>query len=537
MLKKPLEYDFRNLLFVLFACFGFAELFLQRYNEYTWVYLMLFGIGLSVLLFLKKTIVLPDKRVLYFLLFAFVVTALQSLLNDSHLVEGRWILRYMTLFILFISYQFFSEEENLKAIAWPFLIFVFLNSGWSFYQYVFLYQTDAKEAFSVFASRFWNISYYAQAVVLSLPFISYFKSKNTLKSFSIFADTTALLIFIALFASQARTSLISLILFIGLELLKPVGFKRKRLGLLIVFGFFINAGIWHLKTVNGQPNIGSKERSVNYRTNIFNASLEMAKDFPTGVGPDRFKSVLNLYYQKDKPFGWDYTDINNSPHSEFLQVLTEDGWAIAIIYTFSVFALLFVSIKSYCSGGATTLLFPSFFICLIPHITFHFPSNLYFPVLLFALSISQFLKPTYWSTQISNYIKSSVTAIAAVVLSVHCIREFKIVSNQYAVPYCEIFHDSFEVCKNYFLESYAANDLTKANDISRPLIKYQPYFYRTIAMDYSLGIEPRSQILACLYYDLFNGDHKIQESTTDKCPLSESRQKKIELFSEFAEKR
>lgn len=537
MQNKTLEFDFRKLLFVLFSCFGFAELCLQRYNELTWVYLMLLGIGLSVLLFFKKTLILPNKRILYFVLFSLAVTALQSLLNGAHLVEERWILRYMTLFIVFIFYQFFTEEENLVAISWPFLGFIFLNSAWSFYQYVFLYQTDAKEAFSVFASRFWNISYYAQAISLSLPFISYFEAKNKNRYFSILADCTTLLVLITLFASQSRTSLIGLFLYILMELFKPVGFSRKKIGFLILIGFLINSSIWHLKTTNGQPNIGSKERSVSYRTNIFNASIEMAKDFPTGVGPDRFKSVLNLYYQKDKPFGWEYTDVNNSPHSEFLQVLTEDGWAISIIYCLAILFIFLTSVKSFFSPTTGSILFPRFFICLLPQIALHFPSNLYFPVFLFALSLPQYLKPSDWIPIVSARFKIIIFILPTVLLSIHCIRQFKIVSSEYAVSYCEVFHDGFDICKLYFLESYAANDISKANDISRPLIKYQPYFFRTIAMDYSLGIEPRSQILSCLYFDLFNGEHKIEQSITDKCPLSKSRQEKINLFSEFAEKR
>lgn len=521
---------------ILLCIFLFAEFTFHRYTHHSWLFLIEFMIGLSFLLFSKESIFLPSKKILYFLLFSFLITALQAILNGSHLLEERWILRYMNLLVFFFGFQFFSEEENLISIRWPFITFILLVSGLSLLQYIFILDIASIDSIGVFASRFWNISFYAQAMSLSLPFISYFKSKTDSKNFSNVASISTLFILITVLASQSRASLAGIALFLLLEFWNPRGFNRKNLFYILLSATLIYFSIQTFKSDINSDIARMKKSSMTYRLNVLKKSIQMASDYPTGVGSSNFTYQLFLYFDKN-PVSWQPFELYKTPHNEPLQVLVEDGWGVFAIYAFTLLIALFFTIKNIFNREDYSL-FSRFFICLIPEIFLQFPFDMYFPVFLFAISFPLFLGEKnrvelHWSK-----LKSSLLVLCSLLLLfTYWIRERKILPKEYALTYCSIFHDNFDICKPYFQEFYLENNLSSANEIIRPLLKYQPYNFSALSLDYSLGVEPKSQIAACLYYDLFNGQKKIADSSTDICVLSVDRKQKRERFEEYSTRR
>ncbi len=523
----------RHLIFCLFLI---IEFIFYRYTHHSWLFLIQFATALSIMMFSKKEATLPSKKFLYFLAFSFSITAIQSLLNGSFLLEERWILRYMNLLIFFFGFQFFSKEEEFQSTGWPLTIYVFLVSGLSFFQYLFIFSASSVDSINSFASRFWNISFYAQAMTLFLPFLSFFKNMSESKAFSLLANTTLFLILVTLFGSHSRASLAGAAAFLIIEFWKPRGFERKILTSILFLALGTHSIVWMLKDGVSNDVSRMKNASMSYRASVLEKSVRMALDYPTGVGPSKFTYQLFLYYDKNPTHYFPF-ERYKTPHNEPLQVLTEDGWAIFAIYSASLIALIFLTSSAIIKNDSSSP-FSRFFICLIPEIFLQFPFDMYFPVLLFALSFPSFLgNVNSFNFKWSKSKSITLTLISVGILFTYWIRERKIIPKEYAQIYCAIFHDNFDICRPYFKDYYEENKLEIASEIMRPILKYQPYNFSALAFDYSLGSEPRSQIAACLYFDLFNGEHKIPESPTEGCKLSENLTQKRERFEEYSDRR
>jgi hypothetical protein len=492
---------------------------------------------LSVFHFRKSVILFPQKKYTLIFLSIFLLTAIQALLNGSYLTEERWINRYIILLTFFVFLQFFQTQDSIGKIKWPFCVFIFSVSAYSFYQYVFIFEPGTKLALSTFSSRFWNINMYSQAMVVALPLLSFFRGRSVQKKFRLWIDLSLILIFTTLLASQSRTSMIGLGLFFTIELFRPNGFSRKTLLALFLFSCLIFSGLHTYKSQLPKAGTGitDKTQSFSYRRNVYEKSIEMAKDFPTGVGTNRFPYYLFIYFNQNKVSA-DYDDVYKTPHSEPLEVLTENGLGIFIVYSIFIIFVLLKSIQLVFFRKSASL-FARFYICAFPEILFHFPSDMYFPVMLCAVLLGPEL------SQVSQLIKNKLAIKIALVLSsllllsTYAAREFYIVPQKWAKPYCHVFHDNFEMCRRYFATAYVENDFNLANDLIRPTLKYQPFNFYALALDYSLASEPRSQIAACLYYNLFNGEHQIKNSPVDKCHLVEDKNKKIEAFLEYSDRR
>lgn len=520
---------------ILFCLFLFVEFFFHRYTHHSWIFALEFMIISSFFLFSKNKIFLPSTKIIYFLFFAFFVTVLQAILNSSNLTEERWILRYINLLVFFFGFQFFSQEENLLSIKYPLIIFIISVSGLSLIQYLFFFDVSNTQSLGSFASRFWNISFYSQAMVLTLPFISYFKTKSSSKIFLSLSNVATLFILITLLASQSRASLIGLSFFLFLELWRPLGFQRLKLFFIFLISILFYFSVSFVKSDVNTQIAKSKQSSLEYRLNTIKKSIQMTLDNPTGVGSSNFTYRLFLYFDKH-PLSAQPFELYKTPHNEPLQVLTEDGWAIFLLYLTALFITLYFVLRAILKNQENSP-FPRYFICLIPEIFFHFPFDMYFPVILFSLSFPIFLKKNNIELSWSKTKSLILTFLSILILFVYWVRERKILPKEYAETYCSIFQDNFDICKLYFEDYYLENDFYKANEIIRPILKYQPYNFRALALDYSLGEEPRSQIAACLFFDLFNGEQKIPESHTSTCVLSTNLPQKNERFQEYSNRR
>lgn len=531
------EYSKKIVTQTLFGLFFIAVFFYHLISSYPWMYLNALALVLCFLHIRVTKISLPPKYGANSFCFIVFIFALTSLLNGSHFVEERWLMRYTFLFLTFIFLSVFKTDDDLhKNLKIPFTVFVGLVCGEALLQYFFLYTFDAPLSHSTHSSRFWNIVHYSEAALVSIVLISQFKdSASGLALY--FYDFLIAALMISIFVGFSKVAILGLGIFMVIYFLKA-GTLKNRLKVLCILIFCVAFSFFLNKYKNGYTTEFAqiKTNSANFRMNVWKKTIQMALDNPTGVGTNNFTFSL-FSYTDDGKNSDQAQEMWYSPHSEILRIFAEEGLGCGIAYCltlllFSLFSLYQILIKKNFQPLCVL------FLTLLPQIFFQFPSEMYLTVFIFAIFLALFInKISDKSMPLRMPVKVVLVLGMSLNLVFWIVRNNKIVPTTYSKQFCGLFHDDWLMCRKYFIEHYSAGEMQKADEVVKSIVKYQPYNLAFLALDYSLDVQPRSSMLVCMYYNLFNGQKKIPESNTDKCIIEKDKSKMRALFLEYKEKR
>lgn len=495
------------------------------------------AVALCLLALKKRALSLPAKKWLFPLFFFSALLVLNSLLNGANLLETRWLERFIFLLLILALLQLMTEDraDFFLTLKWPLFIFLFVIIFYALWQYFFTF-LPAPHSHSQHASFFSNINMYTQAMVLGLPLIYMIKchEKTVTSSQRFIYDLLTVLMSSTLILGYCRSSWLALLAFYFMELYSPSINSRKRTFAIVLTSLAL---FFSLNALNSEPTqaLANKNKTASYRLALWHKSYLMALEQPTGVGTDKFTFELQLY--NDGPAqGDNLTDLFRSPHNEFLRVLAEEGWTVFFIYALAVLITLLAAAKALLVDRSKSYM-PRFFICLFPEMFFQFPSEIWFSIFLIAVftafALSQESQSRFF------HLKSKIFLITAafLIFAVYLVREKKIIPYQYSAHYCSVFPDNWPMCRSYFEDHQRDNNRKAASDTVRPVIKRQPTNYIALAYDYSIGVEPRSQIIACLYYNLFYGKRFMHEEDKVICQLEPDRKKFRLILKEFADLR
>lgn len=509
--------------------------FYFQYTFQPWIYFGCATFTLILTLFFEKNVSVPSTLQLRLYLGLFALLALISLLNGNNLLEERWLLRYLVIILIFTAMQFIKTDDDLfKYLRWPLTAFMFYVTLESLTQFFVLYDNYSGENQSLFSSRFLNIDLFAQGLVASLPFILFFHKKSE-KLWSFWYELLILLMTTCVWLSVCRSAWIVLVIFYFIELIRPLALTRKKTIFLFVASLILYKSLQLAKNTKIVPVGQYKVSSMNYRLVLWKRAIQIAANNPAGIGTGRYLFDMISYFDGER---WSnkLDELSPSPHSEVLRILAEEGWAILAIFIVGFGYLYWIGFRKIYFEKKEALFFRYMF-CLLPEIIFQFPSEMFLPSLLFCLSFATYLNE---DSQIVSFNKIKYWGLAvfcALTLSAYTVRNFYTVPLTYSKTFCDVFHDNWLMCRRYFAEYYVDNKIADADHIIRSQLKWQPFNFYMLAADYSLAVEPRSSVAACLYYNLFNGEKTIEGADLKYCKLEKDRKKIMSALIEYAEKR
>ncbi|MES2803202.1 MAG: O-antigen ligase family protein [Bdellovibrionota bacterium] len=524
-------------LFLLFAVvLFFPTTSVQDYlTNSGWLCLSVLLLGLSLFgLWSKKPISLPSKKILIlFGIYSFLLI-LFSIINKATFFEERWSQRYVLGLAAFICFQYFSSEQKINSyLKFPLFSFLAFLTIESLYQYLTKCQYDDPLARSCYASRLWNINMLAQALALSLPFLILFLkySKNKLDSF--FNYSIIILCTLVTLLTACRSAIISVLIFYVIEFIFPHSASRKKIFFAGVSSLILFFSLNSFKN-NLSNSIGDdKKGSANYRLEVWRKSVAMGTENPFGIGVNNFEFGF-LPYKRDSNFDNMKTEVDKSPHNEFVRILAEEGWILLIAFSCAIFSAIFLGFHSIQKKGNDFFL--RFILVLLPELFFQFPTEMFFPVFLFSVALAT--RPMKGRQIPFSYIKYlAVILIAVVCTSLLYIRNVKIIPKEYSTFYCKIFPDNWKMCGEYFKEHYEDGNFDLASQTMEPVIKRQPFNYIALHFDYMLGNPINNSEIVCNYWNLFAGKDFIPESDISSCEKIKTRADLIQKFKTYAERR
>lgn len=197
-----------------------------------------------------------------------------------------------------------------------------------------------------------NGQFTAMAIMIGFILLLFEKKKNwfdwimlyTMTYFCII--TTSLLIVIIYF--------VCIILYI---------FSMLRLEKSIVFLITIGIAIFTYFSIR-DPN------SYSFRWEIWKSCVRILKDYPAGIGLNRFGDIYNLYRSRKEFFRrGEFTQVEN-PHSDFLGFLVEGGMPFLIFELIFMYFLVNYAYKGFLTHDYKVVVF---FVFLVLSIALNFP--------------------------------------------------------------------------------------------------------------------------------------------------------------------
>ncbi len=509
--------------------------FFHNLSYQPWIYLSVLTSSLLPFIFFKKDILIPSNKVFYCLGGLFFLLILVDLLNGSHLTEERWLMRYTVYLFAFVCMQIFENEESIFKIAGlPIVLFLLFITLESISEYIIYFDFASQKQHSVHVSRFWNIAHYCQAMVASIPIIILFK-KYCGATYGLLIDFLMITLTISILLGISRSCTIALVIIYLIEFISPLVYSKKKIAGLLLVSFLIFYVLNEYKQGYSSSIQTQKEHSLNYRKAIWKKSIELSLDNPAGVGVNNFGFSLFGYLDNEK-LSDQLTDINVSPHNEFLRILAEEGWGFFILY---LIGFIFISYNGFIKIfiKKESAIFYRFFFCMMPEMLFQFPTEMYMPCFLFGLLC-------FTSFEKKSKVKRNKILLltSAIILSIFStaswvIRNEKIIPLNYSKTMCSIYHDDWRLCRRYFIDYLGLNKPQDASDVIRPIIKYQPFNFNNLTLDHMLGDTGRRQFISCLYINLFNGQIILGQETELQCEIEKDRAKLRNVFFEYAEQR
>jgi len=132
--------------------------------------------------------------------------------------------------------------------------------------------------------------------------------------------------------------------------------------------------------------LGVRTKTIHHRQEMWSNAVMMAKDYPFGIGRERFNFHHVLYQQADQVQPRSEGLIERTPHNEALKYLVEEGWIFVIL----VFILLALFLRTYGTVLLKSLkkeehlqLMGGLFFILGAEFCVQFPFEVSFPYLMF----------------------------------------------------------------------------------------------------------------------------------------------------------
>jgi O-antigen ligase len=234
----------------------------------------------------------------YFILLLFCVL-IQFFLSQG-LVLTQPIQVYMSFALFFIVIlSFVNTAERMRLVVWAIVICMLIASQDSIRQY---FVATRQHAHWRVSGTFKGINYFAQSLIVAIPFAYYLLKTVKQEFLKIMLYGTLCMYIVSLMLTSSRGGIVGL----GAMFLTVLIIAKKKSKALVVVIFLVVIGYQmapdQLVRRFEQTKIVTDEKvqgaaaSATHRWNLIKAGIRMVEDHPiTGVGMGRFKALSSYY--------------------------------------------------------------------------------------------------------------------------------------------------------------------------------------------------------------------------------------------------
>ncbi len=311
---------------------------------------------------------------------------------------GIWIL-------LFFQY-FLKAEQGLQKIGFVLSLSSFGVALYGIVQILTLIPSDNVPYFEI-ASTFGHSNITAQFLGCALVFqwFALRESKNLSRWMICFIDASIVLSTSYIYFLLCRSVWLATGLAFGVAVYRQrlMTYKRALILFLCAISFTLCVGFLRQNPTQTQSGAHQVEKGSNaaYRLEVWRATLLMIRDFPFGVGPDRFQYTFPPYKAKTvvEP---EEGMADRSPHNEFLRFLVEEGVVVVALLFFLLlgFGRKFFRSRNDLSEPERQFVW-AFFVFLGIEMSFQFPMQNALPSLMVA-AVGGFLLSRFVTAQMKG---------------------------------------------------------------------------------------------------------------------------------------
>jgi hypothetical protein len=418
-LESVLSASKQNLLLWILCCgffllpFARLQIFYHDFVFTKWILvysLAFFGIGCYVgkdqILKLPK---LQKSLILFF--FGFIVYFLLNLfLFDLSLFSTSFVDRFIFIVLTILFYNFFlSNTLRIDFIFAALLFSISVFIAFSFFEYFSL----DKEFRYLSGVSFGNINLAAEFVGINIVLLVL--GQNQLNKFGSWRDAVIGLSLLFVYVSACRSVIIALlvtsIVLVALRILTLRIFVKYGL----IFLFFLS--LFHVATIlditknevhqvvfTDESSVEgvktSKEVTTKIRWQMYLGTLRMIWDHPFGCGPGHFTFGFMPYLVATMP-EFNQMMVPQSPHSEYLRILSEEGIFFFCLCLILLILFLTKNKSFFLKIKQNHPFIIGFFLFLSIQALFQFPLMNPFPFLISACMLGYLLSILYKENVIS----------------------------------------------------------------------------------------------------------------------------------------
>jgi O-antigen ligase len=391
---------------------------------------------------------------------------------------------------------------------------------------------------------FGQINITAQFMAFTLPFIFValmeLKETRSKKGFALLS-TLLILLYTELYFTACRSVWIGAVALLCYFFFYLRIIPFRRVALIVLSVALLIVGIQSLRSENSALKIGgylsNKEDSsmllqTTGRAGAWKATVQMIQDHPLGVGPDQFEAAFLQYHSHDS-FQLVESSVWQSPHDEFLRILSEEGWLGLLFFAISSIALLQYLWR--CTRGRLLrrALLVSTVLVWIPELLVQFPLGMANSVLPLALVLGALAVPaeTPGSTETDAASISRALPLCALLL-VFYLGGTHILSTYIDGKYpedrdkirlaCRIYPSNWRACLKEVKLDAQAGDFDQAHAIVDRILTRYPDHFPTIRAASVLAFSENNPKEGCEYlnrYDqLFSGTSSLHSDLEKLCP-------------------
>jgi len=348
------------------------------------------------------------NKYFYFLIFMWIYLVINSIISENiapsfdpirkeivypegdSLIRSVGFIRFI-IFLFAVQYFFFNSKKifNKIFLYWSIIIFVVLIDV--IFEYIFGYNLlGFKSPSPNRIASFFKDELIVGGFILSFSFlISGFLFKltknDTVKK--ILPSIFFCLSIICIYLSGERSNFIKAILAVSIILLlindAYFYIKKKYIFLFIIIGLTLVTLLSedvYMKQIESYDKILLHNKAPTYYEKFghlrhfahYNVAWEIIKDYPIfGVGNLKFRYICHNKKYLNTKILYTHERCSNHPHQIHLEILSEQGMIGYLIIVFTIFNILFNSLRVYRKTGdlihlASILFVLTFFIPLLP---------------------------------------------------------------------------------------------------------------------------------------------------------------------------
>ena len=263
----------------------------------------------------KERISVPQNKILVALCALILFSILHTLVTSNAYFAFRQYLGY--LFLYFLLIHSLKTVKRINGVIWVLVIvhlaLIVLN------QHIL---SDPSRMHSLRAGYFiGDGNDFSLSLIIMIPLTSYLLLNESIKARKFFLSVALAVFLIGIIALGSRASFLALS---GMLFMFVMRSKKKMLAISVMVIFFIVVGYFaSARYINRIESIRDyqTDTSAQGRIDAWKAGLQMAIDFPLGVGAGNFNSYFGRFYRdQGRTTRW------ISPHSMFVQSLAELGF-------------------------------------------------------------------------------------------------------------------------------------------------------------------------------------------------------------------